>query len=100
MLFMFTKCKSQYFIILVKENKDAIELVQKAFDEILLPEPEDFFSDDQFKSEGIDSDEAHLQKSEAERERNTSTSTQSPRAQRMGTKPMAQQRQKLGKEHR
>ncbi|KAL5154813.1 Calmodulin binding protein PICBP [Glycine soja] len=69
------------------ENKDAIELVQKAFDEILLPEPEDFFSDDQFKSEGIDSDEAHLQKSEAERERNTSTSTQSPRAQRMETKP-------------
>ena len=87
MLFMFTKCKSQYFIILVKENKDAIELVQKAFDEILLPEPEDLFSDDQFKFEGIDSDEVHLEKSEVERKRNTSTSTESPTTQRMGTKP-------------
>ncbi|KAG4936339.1 hypothetical protein AAZX31_18G144300 [Glycine max] len=84
---MFTKCKSQYFIILVKENKDAIELVHKAFDEILLPEPEDLFSDDQFKSEGIDSGEVHLEKSEFERKRNTSTSTESPTAQRMGTKP-------------
>ncbi|KAL2971664.1 hypothetical protein AAZX31_15G208400 [Glycine max] len=71
----------------VKENKDAIELVQKAFDEILLPEPEDLFSDDQFKFEGIDSDEVHLEKSEVERKRNTSTSTESPTAQRMGTKP-------------
>ncbi|KAG4921583.1 hypothetical protein JHK86_050396 [Glycine max] len=66
---------------------DAIELVQKAFDEILLPEPEDLFSDDQFKSEGIDSGEVHLEKSEVERKRNTSTSTESPTAQRMGTKP-------------
>ncbi|KAL3028461.1 hypothetical protein AAZX31_03G114800 [Glycine max] len=70
-----------------EENKDAIELVQKAFDEILLPEPEDLFSDDQFKSEGIDSDVVHLEKSEVERKRNTSTSTESPTAQRMGTKP-------------
>ena len=70
-----------------EENKDAIELVQKAFDEILLPEPEDLFSDDQFKFEGIDSDEVHLEKSEVERKRNTSTSTESPTAQRMGTKP-------------
>uniref|UniRef100_I1MIQ6 Calmodulin-binding domain-containing protein n=1 Tax=Glycine max TaxID=3847 RepID=I1MIQ6_SOYBN len=45
------------------------------------------FSDDQFKSEGIDSDEVHLEKSEVERKRNTSTSTESPTAQRMGTKP-------------
>ncbi|RDX92636.1 hypothetical protein CR513_25191, partial [Mucuna pruriens] len=69
------------------ENKNAIELVQKAFDEILLPEPEDLFSDDQFKSEGIDSDEILLEKSEGERGRNTSTSSEFPKAQRTGTKP-------------
>ncbi|TKY62673.1 calmodulin binding [Spatholobus suberectus] len=69
------------------ENKNAIELVQKAFDEILLPEPEDLFSDDHFKSEGIDSDEVLLEKSEGERERNASPSTESPKAQIMGTKP-------------
>ncbi|KAK7396202.1 hypothetical protein VNO78_17036 [Psophocarpus tetragonolobus] len=68
------------------ENKNAIELVQKAFDEILLPEPEDHFSEDHFKYKGIDSDELNLEKSEAERERNTSTSTESPKSQQMGTK--------------
>ncbi|XP_027350083.1 calmodulin binding protein PICBP-like isoform X2 [Abrus precatorius] len=71
------------------ENKNAIELVQKAFDEILLPEPEDLFSDDHFKSEGIDSDEPLSEKSEGKREEvNTSTSTESPiEEQRMGTEP-------------
>ncbi|KAL2320695.1 hypothetical protein Fmac_029664 [Flemingia macrophylla] len=68
-------------------NKNAVELVQKAFDEILLPEPEDPLSDDHVKSEGNDSDEVLLEKSEDQRERNTSISTESPKAQRMGTKP-------------
>nr|KYP47991.1 hypothetical protein KK1_030349 [Cajanus cajan] len=68
-------------------NKNAIELVQKAFDEILLPEPEDLFSDDHVKSEGNDSDEVPLEESEGRREMNTSTSTESPKAQSMENKP-------------
>ncbi|CAJ1913779.1 unnamed protein product [Sphenostylis stenocarpa] len=60
------------------ENKNVVELVQKAFDEILLPEPEDLFSDDNFKSEGADSDEVLLAKSEGK--------SVSPVAQRIGTK--------------
>ncbi|KAK7336494.1 hypothetical protein VNO77_17036 [Canavalia gladiata] len=71
------------------ENKNAVELVQKAFDEILLREPEDLFSDDHFKSGGTDSDEVLSEPSEGKREEgNTLSSTESPKeAQRMGTKP-------------
>lgn len=69
------------------ENKNAIELVQKAFDEILLPEPEDLFSDNHFKSEGIDSNEVLSEKSKGDRERNASTFTESPKAEMMETKP-------------
>ncbi|KAL9331526.1 hypothetical protein ACSQ67_001136 [Phaseolus vulgaris] len=68
------------------ENKNVIELVQKAFDEILLPEPEDLFSDDNSKSEGTDSDEVLLEKSAGQREWKTSESTDSPTAQGTGTK--------------
>ncbi|KAJ1404166.1 Calmodulin-binding domain, plant [Sesbania bispinosa] len=71
------------------ENKNVIELVQKAFDEILLPEAEDLSSDDHFKSRGIGSNEVLPEKSESTtEERNASTSTESPKeAQRMGAKP-------------
>lgn len=88
------------------ENKNVIELVQKAFDEILLPEPEDLSSDDDFKSRDIGSEEVLLEKSEGNRgEQNTSASGESPKeetwlkvdnfrshvdeitAQHMGTKP-------------
>ncbi|XP_061362982.1 calmodulin binding protein PICBP-like isoform X2 [Gastrolobium bilobum] len=71
------------------ENKNVIELVQKAFDEILLPEPEDLSSDDHFKSRGIGSHEVILEKSEGKREEtNASTCSESPKeAQKMGTKP-------------
>lgn len=62
------------------ENKNVIELVQKAFDEILLPDPEDLFSDDNLKSEGVDSDEVLS-------ERSTSTSTESPKVKMMETEP-------------
>jgi len=69
------------------ENKNVIELVQKAFDEILLPEPEELFSDDNSKSEGADSDEVLSEKSAGQREWKTSESTDSPIiAQRTGTK--------------
>jgi len=68
------------------ENKNVIELVQKAFDEILLPEPEELFSDDNSKSEGGDSDEVLLEKREGQTEWKTSESTESPIAQRMETK--------------
>lgn len=88
------------------ENKNVIELVQKAFDEILLPEPEGLSSDDDCKSSGIGSEEVLLEKSEGNRgEQNTSASSESPKeetwlkvdnfrrhvdeitAQQMGTKP-------------
>ncbi|XP_014489767.1 interaptin [Vigna radiata var. radiata] len=68
------------------ENKNVIELVQKAFDEILLPEPEELFSDDNSKSEGADSDEVLLEKNDGQTEWKTSESTESPIAQRMETK--------------
>lgn len=79
------------------ENENVVKLVQKAFDEILLPETEDLSSDYHPKSRGMASDE--------EGDGNTSTSRESPMgetrlrvdnsqsheeektAQRMGNKP-------------
>ncbi|KAK7284068.1 hypothetical protein RJT34_18805 [Clitoria ternatea] len=64
------------------ENKNVVELVQRAFDEILLPEPEDIFSDDHSKS-----DEEHLENNEGKIERKISTSSKSPKEeQKMETK--------------
>ncbi|CAL0326613.1 unnamed protein product [Lupinus luteus] len=46
------------------ENENVIEQMQKAFDEILLQEPEGLFYDDDSKSSGTGSDEVFLEKSE------------------------------------
>ncbi|KAE9585251.1 hypothetical protein Lal_00017990 [Lupinus albus] len=46
------------------ENENVIDQMQKAFDEILLQEPEDLFYDDDSKSRGIGFDEVFLEKSE------------------------------------
>ncbi|XP_019444017.1 PREDICTED: uncharacterized protein LOC109348193 isoform X2 [Lupinus angustifolius] len=48
------------------ENENVIDQMQKAFDEILLQEPEDLFYDDDSKSRGIGSDEVFLEKSEGD----------------------------------
>ncbi|XP_050911278.1 calmodulin binding protein PICBP isoform X2 [Lathyrus oleraceus] len=62
------------------EKKNVIELVQKAFDEILLPEVEDFSSDNHLKSRGNETDEQLLEKSEGKIEdRNTTTFAESPK---------------------
>ena len=61
-------------------DKHVIELVQKAFDEILLPETEELLADDRGKSRGIGSDEEVLEKSEGKSEgSNTSTFIESPK---------------------
>lgn len=61
------------------ENENVVELVQKAFDEILLPEMEDISSDNHLESQGMASDEELLDQSQGkERDRSTSTSTDSP----------------------
>ncbi|XP_057438006.1 calmodulin binding protein PICBP-like [Lotus japonicus] len=72
-----------------EDNKNVIELVQKAFDEILLPEAEGLSSDDSFKHRGTGLDEVVQEKSEgAGEERNTLTSTESLKEeQTMGAKP-------------
>ncbi|GAU17919.1 hypothetical protein TSUD_330430 [Trifolium subterraneum] len=71
------------------EKKNVIELVQKAFDEILLPEVEDLSSDDHSKSRGNETDEVLLEKSEGEvEERNVTTFAESPKElQKMESKP-------------
>ncbi|KAL5059246.1 hypothetical protein RYX36_030850 [Vicia faba] len=62
------------------EKKNVIELVQKAFDEILLPEVEDLSSDNHLKSRGNETDEQLLEKSEGKiEERNTTTFAESPK---------------------
>ncbi|MED6184708.1 hypothetical protein PIB30_050084 [Stylosanthes scabra] len=88
------------------ENKSVIDLVQKAFDEILLPETEDLASDDGSKSRGSGSDEELSEKNEDKTgEGSVSVSEESPKedtlpedenlrsqaeeitGQRMGSKP-------------
>jgi len=71
------------------EKKNVVELVQKAFDEILLPETEDLSSDDRSKSRSYGSDEVLLEKSEGEREEMNATSlTETPKeAQKTENKP-------------
>jgi ribosomal protein S18 len=71
------------------EKKNVIELVQKAFDEILLPEAEDLSSDDHSKSRSYGSEDVLLEKSEGkEEERNTTTFTESPKESlKMENKP-------------
>ncbi|XP_058737858.1 calmodulin binding protein PICBP-like [Vicia villosa] len=62
------------------EKKNVIELVQKAFDEILLPEVEDISSDNHLESRGNETDEQLLGKSEGKiEERNTTTFAESPK---------------------
>ncbi|CAK8543136.1 unnamed protein product [Lathyrus sativus] len=62
------------------EKKNVIELVQKAFDEILLPEVEDLTSDNHLKSRGNETDEQLSEKSESKiEERNTTTFDESPK---------------------
>jgi hypothetical protein len=62
------------------EKKNVIELVQKAFDEILLPEAEDLSSYDHSKSRSYGSEDVLLEKCEGkEEERNTTTFTESPK---------------------
>lgn len=71
------------------EKKNVIELVQKAFDEILLPEVEDLSFDDRSKSRGIGADEVLLGKSDGKTEEmNTTAFTESPKeAQKMENTP-------------
>lgn len=71
------------------EKKNMIELVQKAFDEILLPETEDLSSNNRSKSRSYGSDEVLLEKSEGEREEMNATSfTETPKeAQKTENKP-------------
>ncbi|WJX78287.1 hypothetical protein P8452_61526 [Trifolium repens] len=71
------------------EKKNVIELVQKAFDEILLPEVEDLSSDDHSKSRGNEKDEVLLEESEGKiEERNATTFAESPKeVQKMESKP-------------
>ncbi|KAI9121706.1 hypothetical protein K1719_008739 [Acacia pycnantha] len=84
------------------ENENVVKLVQKAFDEILLPEMEDISFDDQLKSQGTASEDDLLEKSQGkERAESTSTSIDSPQeearlklddeeekaSQKMGNKP-------------
>ncbi|KAL1312489.1 hypothetical protein HN51_039099 [Arachis hypogaea] len=62
------------------ENKSVIDLVQKAFDEILLPETEDLASDDGSKSRGSGPDEELLEKNEDKTgEGSVSISEESPK---------------------
>ncbi|XP_045798037.1 calmodulin binding protein PICBP [Trifolium pratense] len=71
------------------EKKNVIELVQKAFDEILFPEAEDLSSDDHSESRSYGSEDVLLEKNEGkEEERNTTTFTESPKeSQKMENKP-------------
>ncbi|KAK4272475.1 hypothetical protein QN277_021029 [Acacia crassicarpa] len=84
------------------ENENVVKLVQKAFDEILLPEMEDISLDDHLKSQGTASEDDLLEKSQGkERAESTSTSIDSPQeearlklddeedkaSQKMGNKP-------------
>lgn len=62
------------------ENEKVVKLVQKAFDEILLPEKEDFSFDEHIKSRGKASDEEHQEVSHGnEDDGDAATSTECPR---------------------